>query len=72
MIIVCDSIVEIGLTEEITGLCSALTKPAFVKTMSIAKHRIAIINPAPKALFMPDPHAYEGILSDKTVFVKVY
>jgi len=72
MVIVCNSSAEIGLTEEITGLSSALTKPTFVKTMNIEKHRIAIINPATKAFFISDPYAYEGVLSDKTVLVKVY
>jgi hypothetical protein len=72
MVIVCDSAAEIGLTEEMTGLCMALAEPVFGKAMSIEENRIVIINPATKALFISGLHEFMGVLSDKTVLVKVY
>jgi hypothetical protein len=69
---VCDCVVEIGLTEEMTGLDSALTKPVLVKTMNIEENRIAIINPTSTALFIRDTYPFMGVLFDKTVLVKIY
>jgi hypothetical protein len=50
----------------------ALAEPVFGKAMSIEENRIVIINPATKALFISGLHEFMGVLSDKTVLVKVY